>query len=108
MNKFLFLIIPNNNGSTILYKYLTALSNFVPLLNHKNEPDEGEKIIFRKYKTIEESPIPVPAYYEPHNPNLQLHQQNGNPIIPGLGRIWGAFNYKDIFGNEENIIIILF
>jgi hypothetical protein len=101
MNKFLFLIIPNNNGSTILYKYLTALSNFVPLLNQKNEPDEGEKILFRKYKTIEESPMPVPAYYEPHNPHIQLHQQNGNPIIPGLGRMWGAVNYKDIFGNKE-------
>ena len=45
--------------------------------------------------------MPVPAYYEPHNPNIQLHQQNGNPIIPGLGRMWGAVNYKDIFGNKE-------
>ena len=101
MNKFLFLVIPNNNGSTILYKYLSQLDNFVSLLNHKGESDEGEKLIFRKYKTIEESPMPVPAYYEPHNPNINLHENNGNPIVPGLGRIWGSVNHEDIFGNSE-------
>jgi len=100
MNRFLFLIIPNNNGSTILYKYLSHLDNFIPLLNHKGAPDEGEKLLFRQYKTIEESPMPVPAYYEPHNPNYRLHQKN-NPVVPGLGRIWGSVNYQDIFGNRE-------
>lgn len=68
--------------------------NVVGLTNSAGKPDEGEKIIFHKFRKIEDSPMPVPIYWEPRNPYA-------NPVVPGLGRIWGCIDYAKVFGNEE-------
>ena len=94
MNKHLFLIIPNNCGSTILYKALMHSKHIVGLTNRAGNPDEGEKIIFHEFREVEKSPMPVPIYWEPHNPRA-------NPLIHGLGRIWGSIDHSKVFGNED-------
>jgi hypothetical protein len=104
MNRFLFLIIPNNCGSSILYRKFAELQNVVPLslgsakprtTGYRTEFLEAEKLIFHIFESQADACMPVPAYHEHHNAHAEQ-------LVPGIGRIWASGEYLKTLTEREN------
>lgn len=81
-NRIVFIIIPNNNGSTVVYKNIAQCENVVQMRSGIFQ--EGEKIVGMHFNS-RTTPMPVPFLYEPRWAGKNIPDPR-----PGLGRIWGA------------------
>jgi len=91
-SRIVFIIIPNNNGSTVVYRNITQYKNAVSM--RAGIFQEGEKIVGMQFNS-QTTPMPVPFLYEPRWAGRNIHDP-----LPGLGRIWGA-KRTEIFQDEQ-------
>ena len=91
-SRIIFIIIPNNSGSTVVYQNVSQCDNAVPM--RSGIFTEGEKIVGMQFNA-RTTPMPVPFLYEP----LWAGKDIPDPR-PGLGRIWGA-ERTEIFQDEQ-------